>query len=204
MSEQIHVKQFLYSNNSKSLSFHSDFVKFRQNLNFKKQMRKLRIDSILKKCKSKMFKAVQESVNCLLNLHSKQNRLPQAFITDINIESNKLYFGKCIIEIYKEFELLSSFEEIAQNFTVVEGKKDLLRGILSMTYKEAYESYLCSMRYLQDLSSIKMREGEKYAELFNYVAKMFLPYYSYGKGNITRILETEKKHFQQNFHPTSD
>ena len=67
-------------------AFHLNFLEFKKVLNFKRSQRKTKIDSILKKCKSKFFRAVQEAIKKLTNDSNLINRLPQSFITNINID----------------------------------------------------------------------------------------------------------------------
>ena len=55
-----------------------------------------------------------------------------------------------------------------------------------MTHKEIFESYVRSQRYINDYVYIKMREGEKYAILFDYVAKIYVRYFINGRGNKKR------------------
>jgi hypothetical protein len=170
---------------NKSNSFHSEFLQFQHSLGFRKPLRKLRIDSVLKKCKSKMFKAVQEAVNLLLNLNCKVNRLPQEFITNININYNKRYLDKSLSFIYEEFKLISKIEENIWD-QKIEEKKKLLGRLLQMTYRQAYQAFLNSERFKIDLISMVKREGGKYARLYNYVCQIFIPYFQLGKGNITK------------------
>ena len=69
-------------------SFQTIFSFIRKKLQLK-LVRKNNIDSLLKKCKGKFFKAVFESIKLCLNL--KVERLPQKFITNITIEYNKTF-----------------------------------------------------------------------------------------------------------------
>ena len=55
-----------------------------------------------------------------------------------------------------------------------------------MTHKEAFEAYIKSNRYQSDYHYIKQREGEKYAILFDYVAKIYIRYFLNGRGNKKR------------------
>jgi hypothetical protein len=166
-------------------SLHSEFLKLRNSLNFQKKIRKLRIDSLLKKCKSKVFRAVHESVNLLLGMNSKMNRIPQEFITNINIDYNKEFLNKTILEIYKEFHLTNGIEEDQkQTYKLTEEKLNLLKKIFTMKYSEVYDDYLGSIRYKRDLHSIKKKEGCNYCRLFEYVSKNFLQYFNTGKGSL--------------------
>ena len=153
-------------------------------------MRKTRIDSLLKKCKSKVFRTIQEAINLLTGLsNSKDNRLPQSFITNINIEYNKKFLHRSIEDIYKDCKVFKSAGDlIGENPNMSEEDKTYLSIILSMTHKEAFESYIKSNRYQIDYNYIKQREGEKYAILFDYVAKIYVRYFLNGRGNKKRNL----------------
>ena len=164
-------------------SFHSEFILFRKALQLKRILRKTKIDSLLKKCKSKVFRTIQEAINLLSNITNKDVRLPQGFITNINIEENKKWLMTPLIEIFQEFKLIKSLDEWMVEHSVHPESQAYLRKLLEMTYKDAFEAYLKSTRYLCDYNYIKQREGEKYAILYDYVSKVFINYFLYGKGN---------------------
>ncbi len=176
-------------------SFHSDFAHFRAAIQLKRVLRKSRLDSLLKKCKSKLFKTIQEAINILLGtVHRKENKLPQVFITNINIEYNKKFFDMTLEEIYKEFGILKSLDELTDLMIDKSDKqKNKLKYLMNMTYKESFEAYLSSNRYFQDYEYIKNREGEKYAILFDYAARVFVRYFKSGKGNKKLKANKEKK-----------
>ena len=166
-------------------SFHSEFAQFRAAIKLKRVLRKSRLDSLLKKCKSKLFKTIQEAINILVGIKTiKENKLPQVFITNINIEYNKKYFDMTLENIYKEFNVFKSIEHLT-DLMIGKSEKQTnnLKYLMNMTYKESFEAYLCSERYLQDYEYIKNREGEKYAILFDYAARVFVRYFKSGKGN---------------------
>ncbi len=169
-------------------SFHSEFILFRRTLQLKKILRKTRIDSLLKKCKSKVFRTIQEAINLLTGLNnSKDNRLPQSFITNINIDYNKKFLNMPLKDIYRECEVFESVDELAKmKPTLTEEERKYLDILLEMTHREAFEAYLKSNRYLSDYNYIKQREGEKYAILFDYVAKIYIRYFLNGRGNQKR------------------
>jgi hypothetical protein len=176
-------------------SFHSEFILFRRTLQLKKILRKTRIDSLLKKCKSKVFRTIQEAINLLTGLsNSKDNRLPQSFITNINIDYNKKYLNKSLEEIYKECKVIHTVDELAAcNAALTEEERKYLNALLAMTHREAFEAYIKSNRYQSDYNYIKQREGEKYAILFDYVAKIYVRYFLNGRGN-------KKRNQRKNFH----
>lgn len=174
-------------------SFHSEFILFRSTLQLKRVLRKTRIDSLLKKCKSKVFRTIQEAINLLTNLsNNKDNRLPQSFITNINIEYNKKYLLKPLEQIYRDCNIFNSTDHLIQeNPSMSEEDKAYLKILLSMTHKDAFESYIKSSRYQSDYNYIRQREGEKYAILFDYVAKIYVLYFLNGRGNQKRVQSFE-------------
>jgi len=164
-------------------SFHSEFILFRKALQLKRILRKTKIDSLLKKCKSKVFRTIQEAINLLSNITNKDVRLPQGFITNINIEENKKWLMTSLLEIYQEFKVINTLDEWIVEHSVHPESEGYLRKLLEMTYKDAFEAYLKSARYLIDYNYIKQREGEKFAILYDYVSKVLINYFLYGKGN---------------------
>jgi hypothetical protein len=97
-----------------------NFLEFKKVLNFKRAQRKTKIDSILKKCKSKFFRAIQESIKKLLsdsNNNSNNNliRLPQSFITNINIDYNKQFMNKSLLQIYMDLNVIQNYKDLFYN-----------------------------------------------------------------------------------------
>lgn len=172
-------------------SFHSEFILFRKALQLKRIFRKTKIDSLLKKCKSKVFRTIQEAINLLSNINNKDIRLPQSFITNINIEENKRWLNTSLLEIYQEFQIMTDFDEWTKLHYVQPQASIYLKILMELTYKEAFEAYLKSSRYISDYNYIKQREGEKYAILYDYVSKVFINYFLYGKGNRKKNLKQE-------------
>ena len=76
-------------------SFQSIFSYLKKKMQIK-NTRKSNIDSLLKKCKGKFFKAIHDAIKLCLNLLVK--RIPQKFITNITIEFNQKNFEKKINE----------------------------------------------------------------------------------------------------------
>ena len=174
----INIKQ------STSISaFHSNFLEFKKVLNFKRSsFRKTKIDSILKKCKSKFFRTVQEAIKKLTNNSTKINRLPQSFITNINIEYNKEYMNQPLFKIYYDLKIVKSENEFYMETSSMWNKTNL-KNLINMTYAEAFTYYTTSQRFKEDCESIREKEGEKFEILFKYVSKIFIHYYSLSKGN---------------------
>ena len=183
------------SSNSVS-EFHSNFMDFKTVLNFHRPLRKTKIDSILKKCKSKFFRAVQDSIKKVTNDLTQINRLPQSFITNININYNKNFMDKTIFEIYKSLNLVNNEREFFVGTTTENIPK--LRTLLNSTYSELFNIYTESKRFKEDCEIIREKEGEKFEILYKYVSKIFISYYSLSKGNKPKQLLKRKKILNNN------
>ena len=177
-------------NNNSVSEFHSNFMDFKTVLNFHRPLRKTKIDSILKKCKSKFFRAVQDSIKKITNDLTQINRLPQSFITNINIDYNKNYMNKTIFEIYKSLNLVNQEKEFF--IGISQDNIPKLKSLLNYTYSQLFNVYTESQRFKEDCEVIREKEGEKFEILYKYVSKIYIRYYSLSKGN------RPKKIYQKN------
>jgi hypothetical protein len=163
---------------------HANFLKLKMHLKMKMNVRKTHIDSLLKKCKSKFFKSIHQVMKkCFL---CKIKKLPQSFITNIKIDSNKIFMSKSIVQIYQTHGGLKNIYPFQQD-TVKKEKKILLEEFLNLTFNQAFECYTKSEQYLRDYDSIKEKEGDKIAILFDFVSKIFTRYFTLSKGNKRKI-----------------
>jgi len=174
------MKEFI-ANDKKGKSIHSKFLYLKRQLNLGHFMRKTQIDSLLKKCKSKAFKNIYEALRKCLN--TKLGRLPQLFITNIKIDFNKHYLNKSILEIYQEFNIIQSLEDLVSKGYVIESRKKILEDFLNLTFKQVYEYYINSHQFKKDYLQVCEREGQNFAILFSYIAQIFIQYYQKGRGN---------------------
>lgn len=172
-------------------AFHLNFLEFKKVLNFKRSQRKTKIDSILKKCKSKFFRAVQEAIKKLTNDSNLINRLPQSFITNINIDYNKEYMNKTILQIYQDLNIIQSENDFYYGIDTENAIK--LNQFIFMTYTELFNYYITSQRFKKDCESIREKEGEKFEILYKYVSKIFIHYYSLSKGNKPKKIDENDK-----------
>jgi hypothetical protein len=168
-------------------TFHSRFVYLKEKLDLTGFMRKTQIDSLLKKCKSKTFKVIREALKRCLTY--KFDRLPQSFITNIKIEYNKKYLDRTILDIYKEFGIITSLNDLMEKGLVRPGKLDVLNEFLNMKVRHVFESYMCSKQFSKEFRSIKEKEGDKFAVLYGFICRIFVNYYTYSKGNKPKKLE---------------
>ena len=176
-----HKEKYLVdSDNNKIISLYSTF-KFLKEKYGLKNTRKNRIDCIIKKVKTKYLKAIHESIKYCVNMYIQ--RLPQYFITNIKIEYNKIYLNKTIEEIYTEFKILPSLNELREKNLIKKGKKEFLTVLMNSTLKDIYQYYLNSQLYKYNRMYIKNKEGEKVAKLYDYIAQNICQYFLYNKGN---------------------
>ena len=139
-------------------SFQSIFSYLRKKLQVK-YSRKSHIDSLLKKSKGKFFKTIHDSLKICLNIII--NRLPQKFITNITIAYNQKFLNKKIIEIYREFNLLPSLNEIISKKLCNEDKIDIIKELLNTDFYNLYETYIESDRFKRDIIEVKTHDGKK-------------------------------------------
>ena len=84
------------------ISFPRSFSYLRKKLQIK-QSRKTHIDSILKKCKARFFKAISDCLKQCVKVPLK--KFPQSFITNISIEYNKYILDLTVSDLYQLFNL---------------------------------------------------------------------------------------------------
>ena len=173
-------KYLVDSNQNRIISLYSTFKFLKEKFGLKNK-RKNRIDCIIKKAKTKYFNAIHDAIKYCVNLYI--HRLPQYFITNIKIEYNKVYLNKTVEQIYTEFKILPSLNELINKNLIKKGKKELLIVLMNSTLKDIYKYYLSSRLYTYDRMYIKNKEGENVAKLYDYIAQNICQYFLYNKGN---------------------
>ena len=164
----------------KRTSFQKSFAYLRKKLQIK-LTRKTYIDSILKKCKARFFKAVYD---CLRKCSKKGyiQKAPQNFIIDISIENNKNIFDKTFHELYQNFDFsLINVEEFIESGKCIKGKENYFRYIFSSKISDLYNLYIQSKRYKGEVEYIKNNLGLKMELLYKFVAENFVKYYIFTK-----------------------
>ena len=162
------------------ISLYSTFKYLKEKYNINNS-RKNRMDCIIKKVKTKYMNAIHDAIKHCVNL--KMNKLPQGFITNINIEYNKMYFNKTVEELYSEFNIIPSLNELINKNLIKNGKKELLINLMSSSLKDIYQYYLTSDLYKYHRMCIIKKEGENSGKLYDYVAQNICKYFIYNKGN---------------------
>jgi hypothetical protein len=162
------------------ISLYSTFKYLKEKYNINNS-RKNRMDCIIKKVKTKYMNAIHDAIKHCVNL--KMNKLPQNFITNINIEYNKMYFNKTVEQLYSEFNIVPSLNELINKNLIKNGKKELLINLMSSSLKDIYQYYLTSDLYKYHRMCIIKKEGENSGKLYDYVAQNICKYFIYNKGN---------------------
>ena len=134
-------------------SFQKSFAYLRKKLQIK-PTRKTYIDSILKKCKARFFRTINDCLNRCLKKHI--SKFPQSFITDISIESNKWLIDLTVQEIchYLIFSNKNCEEFSFENNICYEGKEKFLKFILYNKISDLYLLYIKSKRYQREIQYI--------------------------------------------------
>jgi hypothetical protein len=175
-------------------NFHEIFLTIKRKLHIK-HSRKSEVDSLLKKAKCKFFQTVHNIMKYCLKI--TVNRLPQIFITNINIEYNRNYLEKTIIQIYNEFDLIQNvniIEEIDDNIIRIKNK-ELFKHFSKFKLYELYEEYIESQCYKKDIDKVKNKNGKNIGILYEFVSKNFIYYYMNNKNKIVKINENDGKEY---------
>ena len=122
--------------NIKSLTFQGLFIFLRKSLQIK-YTRSIHIDIILKKCKGKFYKAVNDCLKKCLKINIR--KLPQSYITNISIEYNKKFLDFTIKDLYSYFNLIPySMESILLKDYYLDGKENYFKYIYLSKINDLY------------------------------------------------------------------
>jgi hypothetical protein len=172
--------------------FNKRFMELRNSLSMEKISRKCQFDSMLKKVKAKVFKVIHDSLSrCFINKY-RLIRLPQAYITNIKIEFNKKILGTTVLDMYREYQIFNSFEELISEGAIKDNKKAVLERFLGLTFEEVYNYYITSLKYINDKEKIARKDGAGHSMLFKYIAQNFIQYYVDSKGNKPKKVKSVK------------
>ena len=174
----------------KRISFQKSFSYLRKKLQIK-QTRKTYIDSILKKCKARFFKAIIDCLKQCLKIHIK--KFPQYFITNISIEYNKSMLELTVKEIFIKFNLSNiNLEECIEQNLCHKGKENYLKYILYSKISDLYILYAQSRRYKREIQFIKNNIGIKMFLLYVFVSDNFVNYYLFSKPHFCKKCNRKK------------
>lgn len=167
--------------------FNEIFYAIRKNLHIK-QSRKYQADSLLKKAKCKFFQIIHGIMKYCLSI--KVKRLPQPFITNITIEYNRYYLEKTIIQIYKEFNLITNI--IIDDEIIKIQNKELFKDFYKYKLEDLYNIYIESQCYKKNLNEIFVKNGKNIGILYEFVSKNLIYYYKNNKSKTPRKDEAKE------------
>lgn len=185
MKYEINKDLYIYiPKNMKPKTFQGFFTFLRKSLQIKYK-RRFHIDSILKKCKGRFFKAINDCLRLCVKITIK--RLPQSYITNISIEYNKKFLDFTLIDLYNYYSLLPfSIDVILEKEYYIKGKENLFKYILLSKVRNLYSEYIQSKRYKKEIELIKKQKGSKIGYLYEFVAQNFINYYCHSKPHIRK------------------
>ena len=160
------------------VSFPKSFSYLRKKLQIK-QSRKTHIDSILKKCKARFFKAISDCLKQCVKIQIK--KFPQSFITNISIEYNKYILKLTVRELYKSFKLSNDMLDKCNENCFLNGKESYFKYIYYSKISDLYSTYLQSKRYKREIEGIKTNLGIKMLLLYEFVSENFIKYYIFSQ-----------------------
>ena len=190
----------------KRVSFPKSFSYLRKKLQVK-QSRKTHIDSILKKCKARFFKAISDCLKQCVKIKIK--KFPQSFVTNISIEYNKYILKLTVSELYKSLKLSNCILDKCNENCFYSGKESYFKYIYYSKISDLYSIYLQSKRYKREIEGIKTNLGIKMLLLYEFVSENFINYYTFSQphfcknANIKNIefnKEKEKDDYSKDSH----
>ena len=171
-------------------NFYAIFSYLRKKLQVTKT-KKSTIHSLLKKSKAKFFKHIHKIINFCLTIKIK--KLPQSFITNINIRNNLKYMNKNIIEIYQYYHLLPDFQTLMNKNIIKREMQNIFKRFCSLNFQTLYQEYLESKIYIKDLNEAQNCDGKKMQILYEFISKNYILYFMrYGKQSNKRNGEIKK------------
>jgi len=184
------------------LSFQGLFTSLRKTLDVK-YTRKLHIDSILKKCKGRFFKAINECVKKCLRINVP--KFPQNFITNISIEYNQKFLDFTMGDLFSYFHLLPySLDDIMEKNYCYKEKEIYLKYIFLSKIGSLYFQYIQSKQYKRMIDLIKTKKGIKIAKLYQFVSDNFINYYVFSRAHIKKSNKNGETEQNSNLEQSND
>ena len=182
-SRNLQINLFLQK--EKNLTFQQNFTYLRKKFQIK-LTRKTYIDSILKKCKGRFFKAINDCLRKCTFIYI--HKLPQRFITDISIDYNKSFFNYTTIDLYRYFNLkpFNKDDKFENANFCIKGKENYLKFILSSKLYDLYSIFIDSKRYKREVEGIKNNSGVKMSLLYQFVSENYYNYYLFSKPRLNK------------------
>lgn len=181
---------------AKKMIYYTKYTsKFMFNIWKDKQQRKDKIDEIMKKIKSRFFKAMKSCINKIFEnngIKRQLDYLPQEFIANVYKTNNKLMLEKTLEEIIIENKNNNSKAKKKQsksknNLDLLDYLKENLNNkrirkiykIFNTNIKDLYNEYLKSEQFEESIVKLK-EEGNYSSYIQDYInkAKNFINYFS--------------------------
>lgn len=179
-----------YLNSENLVSFQQAFSLLRKKMLIK-PTRKAYIDSILKKCKVRFFKAINDCLKKCLKINIK--KFPQKFLTNISIEKNRDLLEITVQELYKNFNACNiNLEECIELNLCFKGKEKYLKYICHSKISDLYLLYIESMKYKKEIDIIKKYIGIKMFYLYIFVSENYINYYLFSKPHFCKNNNAKK------------
>lgn len=169
------IQDIINMQNKERNSYNQKFNCFKKILDLKANRRKTKLDSLLKKCKSRFCKSFNLVVYKLLKKRSKYYKLPIPFVKNININYNCKHLDYTIIEIYNEYNINVDYDLL--NNHINKKNYELFIYLINKTFKELYIEYLNSKTFFYESEKIGEKNGLRIKLLYKYTSKIFLAYY---------------------------
>ena len=176
------------------VSFPKSFSYLRKKLQVK-QSRKTHIDSILKKCKARFFKAISDCLKQCVKIQIK--KFPQSFVTNISIEYNKYILKLTVSELYKSFKLSNDMLDKCNENCFLNGKESYFKYIYYSKISDLYSTYLQSKRYKREIEGIKTNLGIKMLLLYEFVSENFINYYTFSQPHFCKNANIKNIEFSE-------
>jgi len=177
----------------KRISFPKSFAYLRKKLQIK-QSRKTHIDSILKKCKARFFREINDCIKQCVKIQIK--KFPQSFITNISIEYNKYILNLSVCDLYRILHLFIDNIDFQDKNCFLKGKEKYFEYIYYSKISDLYLSYIQSKRYKREIENIKINLGLKMYLLYEFVSENFVNYYTFSQPHFYKnvaLKPTDKK-----------
>jgi hypothetical protein len=171
------------------------YSKLKEKLGIQNYIRKLDFDSSLKKIKAKIFKAIHFCLRACIRENFIIKRLPQSFIVDIRIDSNKKIFDLTINEIYNSYCIDINYEKLLIDNLIKSDKILLLKSFLTSKFLDVLNFYRRSKQYLRDKNRfIKINKNKNFGIILDYTIDNYENYFNSKVGN--KKLKRKKFNFK--------
>lgn len=183
-SQNNQIVNYIDENKAKNIFFYSKY----KYLCYKygvENIRKNRIDIIIKKVKIKIFKNIHKILKYCLKLNHIK-RLPQNFIINVKVKYNQQFLNKTIEEIYLKFSTLPSLEEMINNNSIKKDKTEEFTIFMKAKLRDIIKFYLKSDLFTLDKKILEKKSGINDAILFDFVANNICDYFQYGNSTLNK------------------